>query len=88
MEIFDFIMIFLAPAIFCIISVQISHWDGCCWLVRLLLMTIESAWIICGGVHGGDARRREPRPRIWKAMGKPVYGVRYRGTPSLRFYLD
>ena len=83
MEIFDFIMIFLAPAIFCIISVQISAlgMDVLLSLVRLLLMTIGICLIICGvSMAVMCAVTGTRRPRAFEGHGEaPVYGVRYRG---------
>lgn len=82
MEIFDFIMIFLAPAIFCIISVQISAlgMDVLLSLVRLLLMTIGICLIICGVSMAvmcavtGTGVRAHLRP------GKPLYMAFATGT--------
>ncbi|WP_320955823.1 dicarboxylate/amino acid:cation symporter [Enterocloster asparagiformis] len=93
MEIFDFIMIFLAPAIFCIISVQISAlgMDVLLSLVRLLLMTIGICLIICGvsmavmcAVTGTGVRAH------LKAMGKPLYMAFATGDaiPTIPYLID
>ena len=76
MEIFDFIMIFLAPAIFCIISVQISAlgMDILLSLVWLLLMTIAICLIICAGsmIVMCLVTKTSIQDHL-KAMGKPLY---------------
>ena len=93
MEIFDFIMILLAPAIFCIISVQISAlgMDVLLSLVRLLLMTIGICLIICGvsmavmcAVTGTGVRAH------LKAMGKPLYMAFATGDaiPTIPYLID